>query len=354
MAQQEAQNQQNPNMANIMDGSKKIPTFYGQADKDTITAEMFLEQAENIGTAMNWSQDLLCRNIYMALGGQAKLRAQEMREDYEYVPHIDTYKKLFKIYSPLLQPGELLLQFNSLQMKKNEPVIDYEIRVRQMVRRMMKSRTAKPPLRFPDEVWDTFTNLQKRHIMERDTKQQARERKQNQEDQIFELFMGYIASPYKEELRRLKPKTAEEALDLAITIEKQTQGDEKKFTLPLCNTQEASLDKNEEESTRVVDTLTRQMAEVQAALCRMNPRNNQGFSRNRSTQGNRSTFNRSSKHCTYCNKKGHTQDECYTRQNRNAPCKDKDGKEYYPQGNGQRKYITKHNTVVRNNPQDFQ
>jgi len=58
----------NPNMANIMDGNKKIPKFYGDPAKDTITAEMFLEQAENIATTLNWSQEVLCQNIYMTLG----------------------------------------------------------------------------------------------------------------------------------------------------------------------------------------------------------------------------------------------------------------------------------------------
>ena len=60
-----------------------------------------------------------------------------------------------------------------------------------------------------------------------------------------------------------------------------------------------------------------------------NFRNNQQW--RSSNQGNNS--NRNNKHCSFCRRQGHRQEECRQRMNANQPCIDADGKTFWPKLN---------------------
>lgn len=325
----------------LTDGAKRIAKFYGDTSRDTVTVEQFIEQVETLANSGNWSMKTMCENAYLALGGQAKTRIQMLRKDFEYVEHFDHYKELLlKYFSPKLLPGELVLQFPSLKMKKGEPITEYEVRIRHMVGKMVEVYDPVPIRNFEEAIWATFSPAQKEAIRARDATTQLVVKKQKIEEMVFQLFMGYLESPFKEELRKQRPKNAEEAMGLAMQYEQEIKGQELKYVIPQCSTKEEEGEakqatpktENTANFTNAVETA------VNAVLNRI------GYQGKPS--GNNSYQYRPSKTCHFCNKKGHIQEDCYKRQRMKAPCKDKDGKEYYPGANGTRKYTAKTSTVI--------
>jgi hypothetical protein len=324
----------------LTDGAKKIAKFYGDPTKDTVTVEQFIEQVKNVSNTNNWSQKTTCENAYLALGGPAKLRIQIMRNDFEYVEQFDKYEEaLLKHYSPKQQPGDLVLQFPSLRMKKGESVNDYELRIRHLVGKMVGAYEPAPFRNFDEAMWATFSPAQREAIRARDATNQLVVKKQKVEEMVFQLFMGYVETPFREELRRNKPKTAEEAMSLALQYEQECKGQELKYVLPQCSTRE-EIEHSTPEAPKA-DTNAIQTAMDNAISAVLNRIGYQG-----KPSGNNSYQHRPSKTCFFCNKKGHTQEDCYKRQRMKAPCKDKDGKEYYPGANGTRKYTNKTATVI--------
>ena len=316
------------NRNNIAEGAKKIPIFYGQPGKDTITAEMFLEQAETLGRTLDWSQELLCQNIYMALGGHAKLYAQEMQEDHTFVPHIDRYKELFaKLFGTVIQQGELLANFSSLPMKKGETVSQFHLRVSQLVRKYTKSLSDMRTTRYPEEIWNSFTAAQKEASIARDRMLQHDMRAHFKAVTAHQLYVSNISAPYHEELLKLKTKTFDEAHREALLQEDRINNKkEDKFKLPINEIAAEEEDAQPAKPQEEVSTL----ALIYEAISKIS-----GNSHAKPAQAHKP-----SKFCIYCKKKGHNQEECFKRKNAKAPCKDKNGRYYDPQPNGERKYRT--------------
>ena len=323
------------NTNNITEGAKKIPIFYGQPGKDTITGEMFLEQAETLGRTLNWSQEILCQNIYMALGGSAKLYAQEMQEDHDFVPHIDRYKALFaELFGTVIQQGEVLANFSTLPMKKGETISQFHLRVSQLVRKYAKALPEITLDRYPEDVWNSMSAAQKQASIDRDRRQQQNVKTQFKRITAHQLYVSNIAEPYHEELLKLKTKDFKEAHKEALLMEDRINNKkEEKFKLPINEIKEdeepqAVSSKNQDESSKLdmlIEAFTKFTSNSQAKTAQ--------------------SHNKPSKFCIYCKKKGHNQEECFKRKNAKAPCKDKNGRYYDPQPNGERKYRNQTNSI---------
>jgi hypothetical protein len=61
----------------------KLPEFWGQREKDSITANAFIQRVDNMMAANNWSDHIAFRNFALVLRGSADiwLKSQEILED---------------------------------------------------------------------------------------------------------------------------------------------------------------------------------------------------------------------------------------------------------------------------------
>ncbi len=61
----------------------KLPEFWGQREKDSITANAFIQRVNNMMAANNWTDHIAFRNFALVLRGSADvwLKSQETLED---------------------------------------------------------------------------------------------------------------------------------------------------------------------------------------------------------------------------------------------------------------------------------
>jgi hypothetical protein len=61
----------------------KLPEFWGQREKDSITANAFIQRVDNMMAANNWTDHIAFRNFALVLRGSADiwLKSQETLED---------------------------------------------------------------------------------------------------------------------------------------------------------------------------------------------------------------------------------------------------------------------------------
>lgn len=317
----------NANNVNISEGAKKIPIYYGNPEKDTITAEMFLEQAQTVGETLGWDQATLCRNIYMALGGIAKIKAQQMKSKLDYVPHIDTYTELFqKYFTPKMAPGEVMGKFSSLKMKPNESVNEFETRVTEMARRAAEAADPFPFPEYSANYMEALNTDALRAEFEEKKQQIIRRVIEHQTEQnAFQMFMCYIANPYYDKLMEQRPKNLAEAYRIAANLEDLKQNNAKKFEI----VSEVAVKQMDQPTPPTEATPTPQMDSYIDAIIKRT------FFKAQQTQGN---SDKPSKFCYYCKKRGHIQEDCHQRKRKGHACKDRNGRLYDVQPNGDRKY----------------
>ncbi len=77
----------------------KLPEFWGQKEKDSITANAFIQRVDNMMAANNWSDHITFRNFALVLRGSADiwLKSQEILED------ITGDRRLWTIVRPLFK-----------------------------------------------------------------------------------------------------------------------------------------------------------------------------------------------------------------------------------------------------------
>jgi len=107
----------------------KLPEFWGQKEKDSITANAFIQRVDNMMAANNWSDHVTFRNFALVLRGSADiwLKSQEILED------ITGDRRLWTIVRPLFK-AEFAIESDDkrildglahLAMKPSENVRDY-------------------------------------------------------------------------------------------------------------------------------------------------------------------------------------------------------------------------------------
>ena len=82
----------------------KLPEFWGQREKDSITANAFIQRVDNMMAANNWSDHIAFQNFALVLRGSADicLKSKEILEDITGDRCLWTIvRPLFKANSPL-------------------------------------------------------------------------------------------------------------------------------------------------------------------------------------------------------------------------------------------------------------
>ncbi len=107
----------------------KLPEFWGQREKDSITPNTFIQRVDNMMAANNWSNHFAFRNFALVLRGSADiwLKSQETLEDITGNQRAWTIiRPLFKAEFAIKSVDKCILDgLAHLAMKPSKNVWDY-------------------------------------------------------------------------------------------------------------------------------------------------------------------------------------------------------------------------------------
>jgi hypothetical protein len=316
----------------------KPPEFWGQKDKDSITANEFVKRVDKMMSANNWANKIAFNNFGLALRGSANtwLDSQVTLKKIvgdpecwmiilpffkeEFATELDDKLILNELAHMAMRPSENLRDFFGRLNKVNTIILD-----------AYQGYTLAPQ----DPVPDANGNATMTHA-----DHQAYKKALVQNVVEFYLLNQFrVALP--PDLRRvinLKPMHTLD-LDTAVrlaTIELRSK-DEARGTSRIQAVQQEEGEDNVEaisQNGQRKFTPSNQQNRGQQNRQDYHPQNN--YRNNNQKQwrpnpGNNS--NRNKMTCIFCQKQGHKQEDCRKRINSNQPCLDLSGKPFWPKIN---------------------
>jgi hypothetical protein len=332
----------------------KLPEFWGQREKDSITANAFIQRVDNMMAANNWSDHIAFRNFALVLRGSADiwLKSQEILED------ITGDRRLWTIVRPLFK-AEFAIESDDkrildglahLAMKQSENIRDYfgclSI-VNTIIMEAYDSYTVLPVEPVLTGNIQADTAAMRAHVRARDIN-------------LAKFFLlNHFRAGLPTELRRVLNLQNEDELRLnaavkLATIEARSR-EEAKCQNKIYATE--VMPENQEPQIEAVRQNWRPANQNQSNQYRSQNRNQnqQQRSNNQSwRQGAGSNSNKNGQTCIYCKRQGHRQEECRKRQKANKPCLDSNGRAFWPKVNTTEGNPTNNLDVPSFTFQDFQ
>jgi hypothetical protein len=331
----------------------KLPEFWGQKEKDSITANAFIQRVDNMMAANNWTDHVAFRNFALVLRGSADiwLKSQEILED------ITGDRRLWTIVRPLFK-AEFAIESDDkrildglahLAMKPSENVRDYFGRLSIVNTIIM-------------EAYDSYTVLPIEPVLtgnvQNDTiSMRAHVRASNINLAKF-FLLNHFRAGLPSELRRVLNLQNEDELRLnaavkLATIEARSR-EEAKCQSKIYATEVAEDTEPQIEAVRQNQNW-RSSNQNQNQYRPQNRNQNQQKTNHQSwRQGAGNNSNKNGQTCIFCKRQGHRQEECRKRQKANKPCLDSNGRAFWPKVNTTENQPTNSLEVPSYSFQDFQ
>ena len=319
----------------------KLPEFWGQKDKDSISANEFVKRVDKLKSANNWSEKVAFDNVGLALKGEANI----WLDSQVTLKHIEGDREQWSIIRPYFKEefatesdDKLILDgLAHMAMRPTENVRSFFGRlnaVNKVIKDAYDSYTIKPAAPVPDNTGNitmplaNFQAYQKALI-----------------DNVMEFnILNQFRAALLPELRRVINLQPIETLDLdtavrLATIELRSR-DESKGSSKIQAVQQDEQDDNVEAITQNRQQRfapSNQQNRGQQNRQNYRPQNNyrpnnqqQWRSGPNSNSGPGNNSNRNKTTCIFCKKLGHRQEDCRKRINANQPCLDANGKTFWP------------------------
>ena len=322
----------------------KLPEFWGQKEKDSISANEFVKRVDKLKSANNWSEKVAFDNVGLALKGEANV----WLDSQVTLKHIEGDREQWSIIRPYFKEefatesdDKLILDgLAHMAMRPTENVRSFFGRlnaVNKVIKDAYDSYTIKPAAPVPDNNGNitmplaNFQAYQKALI-----------------DNVMEFnILNQFRAALLPDLRRVINLQPIETLDLdtavrLATIELRSR-DESKGSSKIQAVQQDEQDDNVEAITQNRQkrfTPSNQQNRGQHNRQNYRPQNNykpnnqqqwRSGPNNNSGPGNNSNRNKTT--CIFCKKLGHRQEDCRKRINANQPCLDASGKTFWPKIN---------------------
>jgi hypothetical protein len=322
----------------------KLPEFWGQKEKDSISANEFVKRVDKLKSANNWSEKVAFDNVGLALKGEANV----WLDSQVTLKHIEGDREQWSIIRPYFKEefatesdDKLILDgLAHMAMRPTENVRSFFGRlnaVNKVIKDAYDSYTIKPAAPVPDNngnITMPFANFQ--------AYQKALI------DNVMEFnILNQFRAALLPDLRRVINLQPIETLDLdtavrLATIELRSR-DESKGSSKIQAVQQDEQDDNVEAITQNRQkrfTPSNQQNRGQHNRQNYRPQNNyrpnnqqqwRSGPNNNSGPGNNSNRNKTT--CIFCKRLGHRQEDCRKRINANQPCLDASGKTFWPKIN---------------------
>ena len=288
-----------------------LPIYYGETDKDTISARDMIERLETTARIAEWATDKRkCEEFYLRLRGEAltwwkTLQAHKVdRENWNAVK-----TAFLKYFEPKYTASTACSNLQDLHQRSGELVHRYYLR---LFNAMEKFRETQPALEAVHHAPAAGVALAQADLVA------AKKEGADEQDMFMrlQLFVAGLDDPIRTKVMEAGKVTLGETVDYAIELERIQQKEDKKVHL----VQEArripppveDLDDEEREAINAI-----RMRKGKPPFQRFSPTSTP----NRGNSGN--AFK-----CWYCRKPGHQQKECRSRIRDGAPMVNRDGKSF--------------------------
>ena len=343
---------------NLKIENAKLPIFYGQANKDSVTAAYIIQRIQDLTATNHWSPEDAYHHFSLALQGSAQEWLRTVQQQGEASEKTWTFiEPLFrKEFSTDEDDTALLDQLSHLQKRPNEKVRDYASRINRIIELLQRSNVETPPVPAAANPNGHYSQAE---VLAYGEKQKAKLFKFF----ALQLFKVGLPTEVRKVIHQQKPTTMLKAMDIARDQELIT--DKHKSVL--------AVQQEEDDQALNVEAIQPQFRPNRAQSNyapqqRQNnwnkrPQNQQFNQRPQQQQQPRQNYqqqqrsrpaNNSAKQiCSYCRIPNHHQDECRKRIAANAPCISASGKPYFPKTNINEISIPDQQVNVVSSPRDF-
>jgi len=311
----------------------KLPEFWGQKEKDSITPNAFIQRVDNMMAAKVWTDHITFRNFALVLRGSADawLKPQQMLEDIKGDRQtLSIVRPLFKAEFAINSDDKLILDgLAHLAMKPSENVRDYFSRLDKTNNIIM-------------DAYDSYTILPDEPVLQNqaDTllmRTYVRECNLN----VAKFFLlNHFRAGLPSELRRVLNLQNQDELRLnhavkLATIEQRSREEAKNRNKSFAtDISPPDSDGTQIDALRQTSTYNRQSTgRYQSQPAR---KNNQQRLQNESWRQNNNQGNNSIRNgqtCIFCKMQNHRQEECRKRVKANEPCLDSNRWPFWPKVN---------------------
>jgi len=291
----------------------KIPIFSGDEDKDALTAEQMISRVTRTQQTKNWSEEDTANYFTCALTGRAKSWAEGMVGEEDYVNTWAYWSREFKeAFGSQLTANALHEEIKALKQQAHKESAH-----------MFSSRCAN----FTDQVKEVQGNFVYPNLPEGIVPNAALQayfaqiankmRQESHEVWTFLMFRAGVKDKYSQRLTDQRPQNRKEARRILHEWELEDKKTTPVVTKSVCEVTEGASAHNDVQGNPDNDK-----EETVAALYRMFNKfqnQNKGFQGNKPQQSKPDQANKGNANsqkfltCYYCQKKGHTQNECHSK-----------------------------------------
>ena len=311
----------------------KIPEFWGQKSKDTVTAIVFIRKIEDLARTNHWTDTATYANVANGFKGFAREWLFATADMLDWTDAQLTWTNLKprfqKQFATQTDDKQIIEGLSNLAMGPTETTGELLARITNLMV-IIKESYAAYNNKAPEPPTDA-QGLGHVGLLENTAKQWTNDTA-NSMLQFFkmQLFRASLPGDLRKAVAQHDPTTM--TLDDMYQVATDTQRESGlKTTKPVSAIQDDSQTEDEDDEEDAED-------EVAAFQNRRNNRfqgrnRNQGSGPPRTNRGNAgggNNRNRNGKYCFYCKIQNHTQEECRKRMKDNKPCKDKQGRAYWP------------------------
>lgn len=334
----------------------KLPLYSGDA-KDQFTAEQWVERISRSRTASNWTAPQTMAFVFNALRGHALKWFDSLKRSGIDRDNWDTFQTAFlKAFSTTRTPRTATVNLADLHQGQSETVVAFYPRVIKAVDDL--EALVRGNFTLPDPVWpQEFLAVANFMAIGVDIRAAAAQALVSHgataafNHMALNLFISNLRPSLRDELLKTTPATLYEAFEAASQLE-GIQEPSRKPTLSTAaiNSDSAppttapavaadpgpdddSLDKEIDALNFKLKNLRNRRQQTRpSSSSNGNNRNNGNNRSNNRGSGNRASQNRTVDKtnwiCRYCTKKGHGQEECFSRRRDNAGLVGPDGAPY--------------------------
>jgi hypothetical protein len=314
----------------------KIPEYFGQKGKDNITAIVFIRKIEDLARTNRWTDATTYANVANNLKGFAREWLFATAEMLDWTPAQLTWTNLkprFQRQFATQTDEKMIMEgLSNLAMKPGESTGELLARITNtmvIIKESYASYENKPPAPANFDVNNGFTMPVCR---------QWKDDVLNNTQQFLkmQLFRAALTPELRKVVAQRNPNnmTLDDMYQIATDTQREAGPKIKQAVA-------AVQPENEEDEIaafqrRKNKNFNQKKSSSYAASNTTARTGYQGYSNNyKSNTGPGNNTSRNGKYCFYCKLQNHTQEECFKRIREKKPCRDRQGRAYWP-----RVYVT--------------
>jgi hypothetical protein len=315
-------------LAFLVDQSK-IPEFWGQKAKDTVTAIVFIRKIEDLARTNHWTTYANVANAFKGFAQEWLFATADML-DWTEAQH--TWKNLKprfqKQFATQTDDKQIIEGLSNLAMGPNETTGELLARITNLMV-IIKESYAAYNNKAPEPPADAH-GLGHVGLLENT----ARQWTNNTANNMLQFFkMQIFRASLPGDLRKALAQHDQTmmTLDDMYQVATDTQRESGlKASKPVSAIQDDSQSEVDEDEENAEDEVAAFQNKRNNRFQGRNRNQGSGQHSNRGNAGSGNNRNRNGKYCFYCKIQNHTQEECRKRMKDNKPCKNKQGPAYWP------------------------